>query len=157
CSLGLTPQQLQALVDSVQRAVRDGQEANNALVPEFRRLSQQFGVQDGALTTFFRILGDQRVPIENLDMALRQIAGRHLELQRQIAALSADDAAQRELRQRADAALARGAYDEAAQVLEQVEATDIAAAQRMAAAADQRLLNAAASRASQGEIASLRF
>src|SRR5262249_28599691 len=129
----------------------------NALVPEFRRLSQQFGVQDAALVTFFRILGTQQVPVEDLDTALRQIAGRHLELQRQIAALSADDPAQRALRQRAEAAVARGAYDEATRLLEEVEAADLTAAQQLQAEAEQRQLNAAAARARQGQIVMLSF
>jgi tetratricopeptide (TPR) repeat protein len=157
CSLGLTPQQLQALVEAVQRAVREGQDTSNAIVPEFRRLSQQLGVQEVALANFFRLIGEQQVPIENLDMALRQLAGRHLELERQIAALGGDDPALRDLRQRAQAAVSRGAYDEAAQLLQQVEALNVAGALRMQAAAERQLLDAAASRGGQGDIASLRF
>src|SRR5262245_21531939 len=71
CTAGLTPEQMQQIVEAV---------LNKRAVPveSFEELAQRFGVTSLAVTTFFRVLGERHVPIEDLDAKLREIAARHL-------------------------------------------------------------------------------
>ena len=77
CTAGLSPTQMQEIKDAV---------AAGLVVPlgQFQALGQQFGVADTAVTNFFRILGEQKVPIEDLDAKLREVAARHVTLLRQV-------------------------------------------------------------------------
>ena len=43
------------------------------------------------MATFFRVLGERKVPIEDLDAKLREIAARHLTLLKQVETLSGED------------------------------------------------------------------
>jgi hypothetical protein len=67
CTAGMTPTELQQIIDAVlnTRAVA---------LESFEELAQRFGVTSMAVTTFFRILGETRVPVEDLDAKLREIA-----------------------------------------------------------------------------------
>ena len=71
CTAGMTPTELQQIIDAVlnKRAVA---------LESFEELAQRFGVTSMAVTTFFRILGENRVPVEDLDAKLREVASRHL-------------------------------------------------------------------------------
>ena len=84
CTAGITPAQLQQIIDDV---------LNKRAIPleSFEELAQRFGVTRMAVTTFFRILGEQNVAVEDLDAKLREIAARHLTLLKQVEPLSGED------------------------------------------------------------------
>jgi hypothetical protein len=84
CTAGMTPTELQQIIDAVlnKRAVA---------LESFEELAQRFGVTSMAVTTFFRILGENRVPVEDLDAKLREVASRHLTLLQRVETLSAED------------------------------------------------------------------
>src|SRR4051794_10400757 len=82
CPLGLTPVQIKEVVDAVlaSGAVPASQ------VPRVEQLSRELGIKHTALGNLFKILGKKQVPVEDLDAKLREIAGRHLSLERQVKA-----------------------------------------------------------------------
>src|SRR5499427_7997415 len=87
CTVGIMPAQLQEIIDGVL--------ARRAIPPELLEksdmLSRELGVTGAALTTFFRILGENRVATEDLDAKLREIAARHLTLLKQAEGSTDDD------------------------------------------------------------------
>jgi hypothetical protein len=99
CTTGISPDQLKEIIDSVL--------AKRAIPPElldrYEALVQKFGVTDTALTTFFRILGENKVALPDLDAKLREVAGRHLTLLHQIASVSGDDPEVAALKKEAEA------------------------------------------------------
>ena len=126
---------------------------------KIERLSGELGVTEAAVANFFRILGTQRVPLEELDATLREIANRHKTLLAALAAFRSDDPAVLAKKEEAAEAVARGAYDRAQELLRAAEQLDIAAAEQAQAVAEERLLSAAESRAgrAQVELARLRY
>jgi len=74
CTVGITPAELKDIMENVL--------ARRAIPPElldrYDMLSRVFGVTDTAITTFFRILGENKVAPQDLDAKLRDIAGRHV-------------------------------------------------------------------------------
>ena len=106
CTAGITPVQQQQIIDDVL--------ARRAIPPELlersERLARQLGVSDTALKNFFRILGEQKVPIEDLDAKLREIAARHLTLLKQVETLSGEDPQVDALKKAAVASIAAGDY-----------------------------------------------
>ena len=91
-------------------------------------LAQRFGVTDTAVTTFFRILGERKVPVEDLDAKLREIAARHLTLLKQVESLSGEDPQLDALKKSAVAAIGAGDYARAQALLEQAFDADLVAA-----------------------------
>src|SRR5215471_13400552 len=69
CTVGITLAELKDIIDSVlaQRAIPP------ELLDRYEMVIRQFGVTDAALRTFFRILGENKVAIEDLDSKLREI------------------------------------------------------------------------------------
>jgi tetratricopeptide (TPR) repeat protein len=115
CSSGLTPVQIQAIVD----AILSQQGVPLDLLGEFQRVSRRFGVTDAALMSIFKTLGEKQVPPGDLDAKLTEIAARHLSLLKQAEPAPADDAATRALKGKAVAAIGRGDYDGAERLLRQ--------------------------------------
>lgn len=91
-----------------------------------RKLAEQLGITDAALTNFFRMLQRDKVPPETLDSTLREIASQYKELESKLAALSTDNPAITLLKQEARQALDAGELEHAkSRVLEAlVEAAD---------------------------------
>src|SRR5215467_9135800 len=100
CTVGIMPAELAKIIDNVL--------AHRAIPPEFLEISRAFGVTDTALTTFFRILGENKVPTEDLDAKLREIATRHVNLLKQAEASSDDDPETAAIKKQAVAAIAAG-------------------------------------------------
>jgi len=123
-------------------------------------LSNKLGVTQGAAITMLRIIGQQDVPVEKLPRKLAEVAEQYKQAMDRLAALDPQDPITHDLLERAEAAIKAGRLDEADQLASQAEQAEIAAAreaqqlaQQAQAAADQRLLRAAADRGVRGDIA----
>jgi tetratricopeptide (TPR) repeat protein len=147
CNLGATPAELQDIISNVlgRRAVS---------LDLYDNVSRALGVTDSALTTFFRILGENKVATEDLDAKLREIAGRHLALLKQAEPSADDDPQVAAIKNQAVAAIGAGDYGRAGGLLQRAFDADLAAARRaqdvvrrVQDAADKRFLSAAKTRA----------
>ena len=118
----------------------------------FQELSQRFGVSDMAITTFLRILGERKIPIEDLDNKLREIAARHLTLLKQIETLPGEDPHVETLKKDAVAAIRAGNYARAEMLLHQAFDADLVAARKAQDAANSRFVTAAKTKADLGEL-----
>ncbi|MDN5872639.1 MAG: tetratricopeptide repeat protein, partial [Nitrococcus sp.] len=144
-NIGLTPIQVRELMRQIQ-------EQQGAGIKKVARLSRRLGVTESALASFFRILGRQNVPIEQLPATLVEIAQRHRRLLDQIGALPAQSPAIQALKDRARAAVKQGDYERAQRLLAKAEDAVLEAARRLREQADQQFLDAAATRAQRGEL-----
>src|SRR5262249_17481517 len=122
------------------------------LLDRFETVSRAFGVTDTALTTFFRILGEQKVATEDLDARLREVAARHLTLLKQAEASAADDPQVAAIKKEAVAAIGAGDYARAGDLLQRAFDADLAVARRALDIANQRYLTAAKTKADIGEL-----
>jgi hypothetical protein len=105
------------------------------------------------LETFFRILGEKKVAVEDLDAKLREVAARHLTLLKRAEASPDDDPQTAALKKDAVGAIGAGDYDRAEELLERAFDADIATARRVQDiasraqdVANKRLLTAAKTR-----------
>ena len=119
---------------------------------EHRAIAKELGVKDSALESFFKILQQNKVPPEDLDSTLRQIAKHYQELRARVRTISAVDPEVARLRNTADAALEEGKFDWAETLLNQASNLDLKAAREMQRMAKQRLLSAATSLAANGDL-----
>ena len=126
CTAGITPAQLQQIIDDVltDRAVP------LELLESFEELAQRFGVTRMAVTKFFRILGERKVPVEDLDAKLREIAAQHLTLLKQAEPVPGEDPQVEALKKAAVAAIGAGDYARAQALLEQAFDADLVAARK---------------------------
>jgi tetratricopeptide (TPR) repeat protein len=148
CTVGITPAQLKDIIGSVlaQRAIPP------ELLDRYEMISRAFGVTDTALTTFFRILGEIKVPVEDLDSKLREIAARHLNLLKQAEAAPDDDPEIAAIKKEAVAAIGAGDYGRAETLRQRILDAAIAAVRRAQDVTDKRLLTAAKETADLGEL-----
>ena len=105
-----------------------------------------------AVTTFFRILGERKVPVEDLDAKLREIAARHLTLLKQIESVPGEDPQLDALKKSAVAAIGAGDYARAQALLEQAFDADLVAARKALDTANQRYVTAAKTKADLGQL-----
>ena len=133
-------------------ALVDVQRQESAAYVKIETLSKQIGVTQEAVIGFFRILDEQEVPLEQLADKLTEIAKWHKELLDRLAVLDTYDLAVKDLIEQARLAIEISHYDKADRLLSEAEETDIAAARQLQEIANQRLLNAAATRAERGQI-----
>jgi tetratricopeptide (TPR) repeat protein len=152
---GLTPEQVRELT----KAAVAG--ATGPLSTQLVEVSSKLGVTQAAALTLLRVLGEQNEPLERLPEKLGEITTRYKQAVERLEAIDVqDDPVTRSLVEQAQTAIKDGRLAEADGLLSQAEQADIAAAhqaQQFAgqaqAAADQRLLQAAAASASRGDIA----
>jgi tetratricopeptide (TPR) repeat protein len=151
---GLTPEQVQELT----KAAAAG--AVGPLADKIVDLSNRLGVTQGAALSVLRITGQQDVPLEKLPQKLAEVAEQYKSAVERLATLDPQDPVTRDLVARADDAIKTGHLDEADQLVSQAEQVELTAArqaqqlaQQARAAADQRLLRAAADRGVRGDIA----
>ena len=110
------------------------------------------GVSDTALGKFLEILGERQVPIEDLDAKLREIAGQHMTLLKQVETLSGEDPQIASIKKEAVAAIGAGDYARAQALLEQAFDADLVAARKALDAANQRYVTAAKTKADLGQL-----
>jgi hypothetical protein len=124
-------------------------------------LSKRLGVTEEAAKTLLRIVGEQpNVPDERLAEVLTKVANDYKRLQAQVAALNPDNPTARGLVEHAKSEITAGHFAAAHQLLTQARQAQIAAAQEATklakqaqAARDAQLLGAAASAATEGDLA----
>jgi tetratricopeptide (TPR) repeat protein len=148
CTVGIAPAELKDIIEKVL--------AGRATPPEWQDrydlLSRTFGVTDTALTTFFRILGEQKVPTEDLDAKLREVAAQHLTLLKQAEVSPGDDPQVAAMKKQALAAIDTGDYGRAEGLLQRADDVDLAAARRTQDAANKLYLAAAKTRANIAQL-----
>lgn len=151
---GFTAEQVQDLV----KAARAGD------ADKIASLSSKLDVTQGAAVTMLRIIGQQDVPFEKLPQKLAEVAEQYKSAMERLAALDPQDPITRDLVSRADAAIKSGQLDQADRLVDQAEQAELVAARQAEqlarqaqAAADQRLLRAAADREVRGNIAMTRL
>ncbi len=107
--------------------------------------------------TFFRILGERRVSLEDLDAKLREIATRHKALLDELKTFHGEDPELTAIKERAAKAVSDGEYVAAETLLKEAEEYEIAVATQMQERADRRYLGAAKSRAERGMVKMIQF
>lgn len=142
---GLTPEQVRELTTAAAAG------AVGPLADRIVDLGKTLGVTQGAAVEMLRIIGEQDVPLEKLPQKLAEVAEQYKSAMARLSALDPEDPVTRDLVQRAQAAIQSGHLEEADQLVSQAEQAELAAAhrtqqlaQQAQAAADQRLLRAAA-------------
>ena len=123
-----------------------------AIPPEFELLSQRFGVTDMAVANFFRILGERKVAIEDLDAKLREIATHHRNLLKQVESLAGENPQFEALEKEAVAAISAGDYARTETLLQQAFDADFMAARKAQDVADRRFVTAAKTKADLGQL-----
>ena len=151
CDLGLSGHQFEAIMDAIRRGYDPQANA------EVERLSRRLGVTEAALEGFFRLLGEDNVPPEDLDARLRQLAVGHLALRWQLRPSDTDDPGVAQLRGDADAAVGRGDYDTAETLLRLASEQDLAAERELTERIEQRRASRAATTAALAAMAAQRF
>ncbi len=152
---GVTSDQVQELT----KAAVAG--AAGPLGAQLVELSGKLGVTRQAALTLLRVLGEQNVPLERLPEKLDEITIRYKQAVERVQAIDVqDDPVTRALVEQAKTAIKDGHLAEADNLLSQAEEAEIVAAHQAQllanqaqAAADRRLLHAAAASASRGDIA----
>jgi hypothetical protein len=113
----------------------------------FQAISEELGVTKSALKSFFKILEEQSVPLEDLDSTLRQIAERYKDLQTKLASsVIVEEPEIQALKEQAKKALDEGDFDEAERLLKDASAKGLQCAKKLQAAANKCLLSAAESK-----------
>jgi tetratricopeptide (TPR) repeat protein len=155
CTTGISPMDLEKIVDNA--LARRG--VPPELLDRYEAASRQLGVTDRALTTFFVILGQKKVAVEDLDAKLREIAARHVTLLKRAGPSGDDDSEVAAIKKEAIASIAVGNYARVEELLQLAFDTDLAIARRAEDAvrraqevADKRNLTAAKTRADLGEL-----
>ena len=80
-------------------------------------LAKELGVTTSALKSFFKILGQKQVPLEDLDNTLRQIANKYNELRLKFDTLKSDDNIVIDIKKEAEIALNSGEFEKAKDLL----------------------------------------
>ena len=143
-NVGATPEQIEVLIRA---ATQPLERLDTELRAEVSGLAARLNVTEPAVRNMLRVLGEREVPPERLVGKLAEIAERHRELERRLAALEPEDPVVRGLLEDAGAAVEGGEYDRAERLLEEAEGTDLAAvrmadelARQAQEAADKRRL-----------------
>ena len=136
----------------------------SAAVAKVEELSNRLGVTDAATRRFFEILGEQRLPVEQLPERLADIAARYKELLTRLEITGGADPEVQRLKERAHEALSAGDFDRTEELLNQAKARDLSAIKQMQAAIERmqadvitRKLSAAEAAAKNGDLMQLRF
>jgi tetratricopeptide (TPR) repeat protein len=155
CNFGLTPEQLR---EATKAAVAG---ATEPLLDRIDKVRNVLGVTRSAAEKLLKIAGEQPdVPDEKLAEVLTSVAADYQRLKAQAAALNPDNPTARALVAQAKAAIEAGQLAQAHEQLRQATQVQIAAAQearklrqQAQAAEDAELLGAAASTATEGDLA----
>ena len=130
---------------------RESGEEVESLRAEAKAVGKKLGVTEEAVQSFLDILDQRHVDSADLKGKLEEIAAQYQEMEERLAALNRDDPVIKDRIDQAKIASRKGDFDEADKLLTQAEARDLSAARQAAAQADERFLNAAATRAIRGK------
>ena len=123
-------------------------------------LGQKLGFTSSAVGEFFKILGEQNLPVENIPARLIEIATHFAQTRDELAALEPDDPHAADLAHKANQAFESGHLSEADRLLDLAKDTELAAfrqarefERKAREAMDRHALNAARLVAGQGNLA----
>lgn len=123
-TVGISAKGAQALVES---ASRNWKNLTDAQRKELGALKAQLGITEGALRTFFTVLGEKNIAEDMLPERLGEIAGQYLALRAQLQANPTEPSETAKLKDQARVALEAGRLTEADYVLQKIEALQEAA------------------------------
>ncbi|MGI9072796.1 MAG: tetratricopeptide repeat protein [Bryobacteraceae bacterium] len=115
-------------------------------------LIEELGVTRVALRSFFKILNERHVPVEDLDSKLRQIAKQTNKTRQELQQFKSEDPFVTDLKKQAGVALESGRFDEAERLLNEAVETDNRTAKMLQETKAKRLVSAAASKAQIGAL-----
>lgn len=118
-NVGLSQKGAEALV---QAATSKWKNLTSEQRGQLRQLERELGVTEGALRTFFSILGENNVAADMLPERLGQIAAQHLALKTQLAVGAGEAPQLVQLKKAARSALDAGRFDQADAALREIEA-----------------------------------
>jgi tetratricopeptide (TPR) repeat protein len=144
---GGVAEQLPAIIEAATRGL---QQLNDTQRETIRTLERQLGANEAQLGSFFQIIGEAQVPPEQQPARLVEIAAQWRQLRAQVVPEPGDAPEVARLKDAARAALDAGRFDEADEILAQVEAAQDALL-------DQQQMERAATAAQRGGIALTRL
>src|SRR5215207_8817742 len=163
-TFGLKPDEQLRMVEIFSQQIAVSSEARAQAEARAAELSTQLGFTREAVIGFFRIAGEQDVPLEQLPTKLGEIAARHRAMLDRWSVLDAGDPAIAVLSAGAKAAVDNGRYDEADALLLRAQEQDIAAARQAEQlsreaqhAAERRWLRAAEAEGKRGDLGMTRL
>jgi tetratricopeptide (TPR) repeat protein len=163
-NIGATPAEQQALVAIFSQQIAVTSEARAKAEARAAELGTQLGFTQGAVISFFRIVGERDVPPEQIATKLGEIAAKHRALMDRWSVLDTADPATGALAAEAKAAIDAGRYDEADAMLVRARDQEIAAARQAEQlahdaqqAAERRWLRAAEADGKRGDLAMTRL
>ena len=116
------------------------------------KLMEELGVTRSALRNFFKILEQERVPFDDLDKKLREIAGQYTELLQRLEFVQSEDPKVVAFKTQARQAIEAGQFAASENLLKQAETRDLDAIEQLEAAAKQRRLSAAETNADNARL-----
>ncbi len=108
----------------------------NISFEQLREVSDELAVTKSALKSFFKILEQKQVPLEDLDSTLRKIAEDYKKLKEKLESSHSDDPVSEELRRKAKETLEAGEFDRTEGFLNQAREHNIKVAGRLKEMAD---------------------
>ena len=163
-TIGLPPAEQIRMVEIFSQQIAVSSEARTAAEVRAKELATQLGFTREAVIGFFRILGEQDVPLEQIPTKLGEIAGRQRALMERWAVFDSADPATAALAAQAKEAIDTGRYDEADAILLRAREQEIAAARQAEQlahdaqqAAERRWLRAADADGKRGDLAMTRL
>jgi tetratricopeptide (TPR) repeat protein len=163
-TIGATPAEQQALVAIFSQQIAVTNEARAKAEARAAELGAQLGFTQGAVISFFRIVGERDVPPEQIGTKLGEIAAKHRALMDRWSVLDTADPATAALAAQAKAAIDAGRYDEADAALVRARDQETAAArqaeqlaQDAQQAAERRWLRVAEADGKLGDLAMTRL
>jgi len=163
-TFGLKPDEQLRMVEAFSQQITVSGEARAKAEARAAELGTQLGFTREAVIGFFRIVGEQDVPLEQVPTKLAEIAARHRAMLDRWSVLDVGDPATAALAAEAKTAIDTGRYDEADALLLRAQEQDIAAARQAEQlardaqqAAERRFLRAAESEGKRGDLAMTRL
>ena len=117
-SIGISADEAEGLINASSQQWRNLTQGQQAAIGQ---LKNQLGITEGALLSFFTILGENSVPKEQLPIKLAEVAGRFIRLQERMRVLEDDTPDVLQLKSEATRQLEAGNFDEADNLLEKIE------------------------------------
>ena len=163
-NIGLPPAEQLHLVEMFSQQIAVSSEARAKAEARASELATQLGFTQGAVISFFRIVGEQDVPPEQIGIKLGEIAAKHQALMERWSVLDTADPATAALAAQAKAAIETGQYDEADTALSRASDQEAAAARQAEKlardaqeAAERRWLRVAEADGKRGDLAMTRL
>src|ERR1700730_2940489 len=163
-TFGLKPDEQLRMVEAFLQQSNVSSEARAKAEARAAELGTQLGFTREAVIGFFRIVGEQDVPLQQMPTKLGEIAARHRAMLNRWSVLDAGDPATAALAAEAKTAIDVGRYDKADALLLRAQEQDIAAARQAEQlardaqqAAERRFLRASESEGKRGDLAMTRL